>query len=1158
MFDTDGIFPIIEATASLTKVPYAKNPVPYRVIADHARALSFMIADGILPGNEGRGYVERRLLRRAARFGRELGLEKPFLHEVAQTVVDLMSHQYPELAERRVQIERVIHTEEERFGGTLARGMDLLDDVLGKLDPGATVPGDDLFRLHDTYGFPLDLAKDIAEDRGYVIDRKGFDAAMARQREQARSAWAGSGEEALSPVYRNVREAAGDTEFVGYQRLSCDASILAVIRDGGQVDALEVGQTGEIVLDRTPFYAESGGQVGDTGTLEASEGSAHVSGAKAPVGKMTLHTVRVTLGTLRKGDTVTAQVDTEAREATQGHHTATHLLQAALQDIVGDHVHQAGSHVGPDRLRFDFTHFEGIPADRLADVERQVNRYVRSDTPVDTQLMPLDKAREAGAMALFGEKYDDVVRVVRTGDISMELCGGTHVDRTGKIGYFKILSESSVAAGVRRIEAVCGEASVDTLLTRDEQLTSTAQMLNAGLEDLRDRVASLLDENKRLSREVTKWKQAAATGASVDYMSQVKEVEGVKLLACEVEGQDPAGLRMLMDNLRDKLKSGVVALGSASEGKVSLCVSVSKDLTDRLKAGDIVKRLAAIVGGGGGGRPDMAQAGGKLPEKLPEAIGSAAETIRASWDPTDEYGLGPNDGPRRGRRADRRRRERPLGHHGPTCVRDSMHIARRGRRGRPQDGRGTRGDQSGCRVAAQPTWGSGSPSREDPGVCRCLDASPRRGDRDAGRAVHDLPSPTLPDRHGRQAKGPKKGGRPGGGPLHPPGLSRPGKEPTGSRHAVSGDTKEATRRSKRSITQSVLSALIYLIVFVLIAATGAAVAAYLIYDHVTQPGTPGDLVRVTVPEGATGHDIGELLASKGLVESPWFFRLAIKLDERREIIKHGYYDLPKGLSPMEVLHVLYDGPNVLPDPAELPPGHRLTIPEGLTIEQMAGMFADPAAFQAAATDKALLTELAVDTETLEGFLMPNTYFFDAPPSPHEAIQRMLAQFKEDYRQLLADHPEASARDTLEVVTVASLVEREARVEEERGLIAAVVYNRLKRGMPLQLDATLQYALGKYGERMLDVDKLVDSPYNTYKHRGLPPGPIANPGVASLRAALVPAEADYLYFVSNADGKTHTFSRTSAEHQRAVRQYRREIAVQRRKLREQESITSNAP
>ncbi len=629
VFDTDGIVPIIGATEALCKVKYTDNPVPFRVIADHARALSFMIADGVLPSNEGRGYVERRLLRRAARFGREIGLEKPFLHEVTKTVVERMGHHYPELVEKRVQIEKIILTEEERFAGTLARGMDLLEEIFGKLDTASekTVPGGELFRLHDTYGFPLDLATDIATDRGYAVDREGFDAAMSKQREQARSAWAGSGEEALSPIYRVVSEEVGATEFVGYETPECAATITAIVRDGQRVDCLAEGETGEIVLNKTPFYAESGGQVADTGSLDAVDGNAHVSGARAPVGKMTLHAAKVNRGTLNVGDTVTARIDIEKRSATENHHTATHLLQAALQDILGDHVHQAGSQVTPERLRFDFTHFEAIGPERLQDIERQVNASIRTCTPVSITFMPIAEAREAGAMALFGEKYEDVVRVVRAGDISMELCGGCHVKQTGTIGYCKILSESSIAAGVRRIEAVCGEPCVDVLQSRDRQLAHTALLLNAGVDELESRVHAVLDETKRLQREVAKWKQAAATGASVDYMARVVDIQGVKVLASEVDDQDAAGLRMVLDTLRDKLGSGVVILGSVSEGKVSLCVGVTKDLTGRIKAGDIVKQIAPIVGGGGGGRPDMAQAGGKTPEKLPDAIAQAPEIV---------------------------------------------------------------------------------------------------------------------------------------------------------------------------------------------------------------------------------------------------------------------------------------------------------------------------------------------------------------------------------------------------------------------------------------------------------------------------------------------------------------------------------------------------
>ena len=631
VFDADGMFPIIEATQALCKTKYAENPVPFRVIADHARALSFMIADGILPGNEGRGYVNRRLLRRGARFGRELGFDKPFLHKVVQTAIERMGHQYPELVEKRVQIEKIILTEEERFASTLARGMDRLEELFDNMDQAGEklVAGIELFRLHDTFGFPLDLATDVATDRGYRVDQEGFETEMAKQRGRARTAWAGSGDAALPPVYRVVRDEVGLTEFVGYDATECPARIVAIVHDGKRLDVLEQGREGDIVLDRTPFYAESGGQVGDTGTLDAVDGSAHVSDAKTPLGKMWLHSARIVRGSLRVGDRVTASIHAEARTATQAHHTATHLLQAALRETLGTHVHQAGSLVSPERLRFDFTHFEAIPADRLRDIERLVNQYIRANTPVSINHVPLTKAREAGAMALFGEKYEDVVRVVKVGDISIELCGGCHVRQTGVIGYFKILGEYSVASGVRRIEAVCGEPCVDVLQSRDRQLTNLALLLTAPVDNVEARVQAVLEENKRLEREVLRWKQAAAAGSSVDYMSKVREVDGIKVLAAEVEGQDAEGLRMLLDTLRDKLRSGVLILGSAAEGKAVLCVGVTKDLTKRIKAGDIVKQLAPIVGGGGGGRPDMAQAGGKHPEQVPDAIAKAPEIVAA-------------------------------------------------------------------------------------------------------------------------------------------------------------------------------------------------------------------------------------------------------------------------------------------------------------------------------------------------------------------------------------------------------------------------------------------------------------------------------------------------------------------------------------------------
>ena len=631
VFDTDAIFPIIEATQSLTKIKYADNPVPFRVIADHVRAISFMIADGILPSNEGRGYVERRLLRRAARFGRELGLEHPFLHTVCDTVIDMMGGHYPELVESGTQIEKIIHVEEERFASTLARGMNLLDNLFAQMkkDGIQQTPGEELFKLHDTFGFPLDLATDIAEDHGYTVDRDGFNLAMAGQRKKARGAWAGSGQEAISPIYGQLHEELGDTEFLGYEKVACTAKIVAIVFEDKRVETLTEGQVGQVILDKTPFYAESGGQVGDGGVLDSVNGNALISASKRLVGKMTVHRTKILQGVLHVGDQVETRVDALERTHTENHHTATHLLQAALQNILGDHVHQAGSLVDPNRLRFDFTHFEGIDSARLADIERLINSYIRRDEPVSIESKSLEEARAAGAMALFGEKYEDVVRVVTVGDFSMELCGGTHVQRTGVIGYCKILSETSISSGVRRIEAVCGEPCVDALQRHDEYLSNSTALLSASPEDLEKRIQSLLDENKRLARDVQKWKQAAATGGAVDHMSKVQEVGGIKLLTLQIDGQDGKGLRIVQDDLKNKIGSGIVVLGSEDEGMVSLCVGVTQDLVGRIKAGDIVKQVAPLVGGGGGGRADMAQAGGKHPEKLPEAIAKVPEIIKA-------------------------------------------------------------------------------------------------------------------------------------------------------------------------------------------------------------------------------------------------------------------------------------------------------------------------------------------------------------------------------------------------------------------------------------------------------------------------------------------------------------------------------------------------
>jgi len=631
VFDTDAIYPIIAATQQQTSVAYSDNPVPFRVIADHIRALSFMIADGILPSNEGRGYVERRLLRRAARFGRELGFTKPFLHQLSHTLIDMMSGHYPELEESRARIDKLIQIEEERFTSTLARGMDILSNIFDvmKSQGESVVSGEELFKLHDTYGFPLDLATDIAVDQGYNVDKAGFEAAMKGQREKARGAWAGSGQQEITPVYRQLFESSGDTDFIGYDSLETESKVIALLRDGLKVDSLSEGEHGEVILNQTPFYAESGGQVGDMGVFEGKNVLAEVTNTRRYIGKMNVHLVHLQRGILEVGDSIDARVDRDKRLCTENHHTATHLLQAALRLSLGEHVRQAGSLVAPDRLRFDFTHFEGIDLDRLQDIERIINEYIRRDEPVTTQQKSLQEARAAGAMALFGEKYEDEVRVVQVADVSMELCGGCHVPRTGVIGYFKILSESAISAGVRRIEAVCGEPCVTLLQQRERQLINTAKLLSANLDNVEERVHALAEENRRLQREMEKWKQKAVSGASVDYMEQIQHVADIPLLATLVEGQDGKGLRTLMDQLRDKISTGIIVLGSTDEGKVSLCVGVTKDLTGRIKAGDIVREIAPIVGGGGGGRPDMAQAGGKSPEKLPEAIQKVPEVVKS-------------------------------------------------------------------------------------------------------------------------------------------------------------------------------------------------------------------------------------------------------------------------------------------------------------------------------------------------------------------------------------------------------------------------------------------------------------------------------------------------------------------------------------------------
>ncbi len=621
-FDSDLFRPIIEYAASLTSVDPKDAVSQYRVIADHIRAITFLVADGVLPSNEGRGYVERRILRRAVQRGRELEMTEPFLYRIVGSVVDTYKEAYPELEGKREHISEVVKTEEERFIQTLAQGLALLDDIVEDLRKSGRrqISGQELFRLYDTYGFPVELTEEIALERGIELDKAGFEDEMQKQRERARAAFAGYEAAEEKGAYAELARKLPATQFLGYVQLTTDAKVTAIISDGAPVDSVSAEAEAEVVLDATPFYAEAGGQVGDKGVLEAGGLTAHVLGAREPADGLTVHKVRLEGGELRVGQAVTARVSENLRYDTAAHHSATHLLQSALKEVLGEHVYQTGSMVAPNRFRFDYPHFAAIDKGQLRRIEALVNQRIRENIPVETEVVSFDEAKKQGATALFGEKYGDEVRMVRISDVSLELCGGTHVHATGDIGLCLISSESSVAAGVRRIEAVCGSAAYETVRNNEDLLDEAASALNSTREDIPARIGQLFEERKRLEKELARVKRAAATTSADDMLAGAVEVDGMKVLAVRLDDHDAGHLRNTADSLKGKLKSGVVVLGGVSHGKVVLIAGVTKDLTKKVHAGNLVKDVAKIVNGGGGGRPDMAQAGGKDVSKLSEAL----------------------------------------------------------------------------------------------------------------------------------------------------------------------------------------------------------------------------------------------------------------------------------------------------------------------------------------------------------------------------------------------------------------------------------------------------------------------------------------------------------------------------------------------------------
>ncbi|NCA70262.1 MAG: alanine--tRNA ligase [Sphingobacteriia bacterium] len=592
-----------------------------RVIADHIRSSAFLITDGVTPGNEGRGYVLRRIMRRAIRHGYQLGCTTPFFHRLVPVLIAEMGEAYPELVAARAHVERVILLEEERFAETLEHGMRILDEAIADL-ADSRIPGETVFKLYDTYGFPTDLTADIARERGLTLDLDGFEQAMARQRARARAASQFGGAASVAI------EVAGETEFCGYERLEEEATIVALYGPEGACDQLATGQEGLVILDLTPFYGESGGQVGDRGWLLAESGCLEVLDTQRKGDGVLCHLGRVGEGELAVGDRVLARVDAERRRDTALNHSATHLLHAALRQVLGEHVQQKGSLVGPERLRFDFSHYEPVTREQLLTIERMVNREIRANHLVETRIMSLEDAKASGAMALFGEKYAEQVRVLRMGEFSTELCGGTHVKAVGDIGLFKLIGESGIAAGVRRIEAVTGAGALAWIEADEERLIRVAGLLKGAREDVDQRVVQLIDRSRRLEREIEQLKAKLASSAGLDLASRAVLIEGVKVLAARLDEADPKALRTTLDQLKDRLGSGVIVLAAEGAGKVSLIAGVTSDLTDRLKAGELIREVAERVGGKGGGRPDMAQAGGNDPAGLPAALALVEDWVR--------------------------------------------------------------------------------------------------------------------------------------------------------------------------------------------------------------------------------------------------------------------------------------------------------------------------------------------------------------------------------------------------------------------------------------------------------------------------------------------------------------------------------------------------
>jgi len=622
VYEIDLFRRLIEAAARLANTRDLHS-APLRAIADHIRSCAFLIVDGVLPSNEGRGYVLRRIIRRAIRHGYQLGIREPFFYKLVGVLEEEMGAAFPELTRARAHVERVLEQEEDRFAETLSRGMALLEEAIGRLHGSRVIPGDVVFKLYDTYGFPVDLTADIARERGLTLDQAGFESAMETQRAQSQAA------SKFRVELRGGAELDARTLFQGYEALSADGRVVALLKDGVTVETLNAGERGEVVLDRTPFYAEAGGQVGDTGEL-AGPGVRFVVEDTRKRGAAHAHFGLLAEGRIRTGDVLMARVDGARREATALNHTATHLLHAALRERLGTHVQQKGSLVAPDRLRFDFSHYQPVSAAELLDIERRVNAEIRHNAPAETRVMDYEQAVASGAMALFGEKYEERVRVLRVGDFSTELCGGTHVARAGDIGLFKIVSEGGVAAGIRRIEAITGETAVRYVECSESLLREIGELVRGSRDEVAEKVRDALERIRQMERELRALKDRLASGQGVDLAAGAVDVSGVRVVARKLDGADTGALRTAVDQLKSRLKSAVIVLASVDgSSKITLVAGVTADQTARIKAGDLVSTVAAQVGGRGGGKPDFAQGGGTNAEALDAALGRVAELVRA-------------------------------------------------------------------------------------------------------------------------------------------------------------------------------------------------------------------------------------------------------------------------------------------------------------------------------------------------------------------------------------------------------------------------------------------------------------------------------------------------------------------------------------------------